>query len=624
MITILCFKFNEKNRLDNGGKLSYNIFMATLYRKYRSRRFEDVIGQDPIVRTLENQIKLGRVGHAYLFTGSRGIGKTSCARIFARAVNCLHPVNGSPCGECEACKALSSPENVDIIELDAASNNGVDDARDIREKVKYMPVVGKYKVYIIDEAHMLTGGAFNALLKTLEEPPAHVIFILATTEPQKLPQTILSRCIRFDFKLVSVDELAKHVARVYDAEGIKYTPEAAREIARLGEGSVRDALSIADTIASAAELITPEVVLQLTGSGDADGISELFDCAATGDVAGALVAIDGFAKAGKSMFAVCRQVTDYSRNVLVLKSVGAQKSVEHGLINADKATLGRFTASAGKADLDRISRILEHFGAAESGLKYSVNPRVFLETALVKLVCGVDEQDLAKRITALERKLANNPLPAGQKKNITTAVEPPAHTAVHAPQKAEKTVQNAPSASDAYEPEPPPPPDYMTESAPSAAKNPPKASQYAAAERQPPKSIVKAPDVKEFAESVKSADEGEFMHFSATKVSGMELIGAIAKFLRKKGTAGAARARELLSRGVAVKERDDYISFVVPDEIYLSVSDKPVIDELNAALDGIGIEKRAAVDKTAEDLLQDDIARARELFGRDGVTYARR
>ena len=249
---------------------------------------------------------------------------------------------------------------------------------------------------------------------------------------------------------------------------------------------------------------------------------------------------------------------------------------------------------------------------------------MFLETALVKLVCGVDEQDLAKRITALERKLANNPLPAGQKKNITTAVEPPAHTAVHAPQKAEKTVQNAPSASDAYEPEPPPPPDYMTESAPSAAKNPPKASQYAAAERQPPKSIVKAPDVKEFAESVKSADEGEFMHFSATKVSGMELIGAIAKFLRKKGTAGAARARELLSRGVAVKERDDYISFVVPDEIYLSVSDKPVIDELNAALDGIGIEKRAAVDKTAEDLLQDDIARARELFGRDGVTYARR
>lgn len=613
--------------------------MATLYRKYRSRRFEDVIGQDPIVKTLENQIKLGRVGHAYLFTGSRGIGKTSCARIFARAVNCLHPVNGSPCGECEVCKALASPENVDIIELDAASNNGVDDARDIREKVKYMPVVGKYKVYIIDEAHMLTGGAFNALLKTLEEPPAHVIFILATTEPQKLPQTILSRCIRFDFKLVSTDELAKHVARVYDAEGIKYTPEAAREIARLGEGSVRDALSIADTIASAAELITPEVVLQLTGSGDADGISELFDCAATGDVAGALVAIDGFAKAGKSMSAVCRQVTDYSRNVLVLKSVGADKAVKHGLINADKATLERITASAGKAELDRVSRILEHFGAAESGLKYSVNPRVFLETALVKLVCGVDEHELEKRITALERKLSTNPPPAGQKKNIATASDP----APVSPRKAERPApppQSDTHINRSFEPEPPPPPEYTTEPPPYAEND---VSAPKKSEPQKPKESAKADnansfsntepfdrssgktaEAKKFAADVKTADEGEFMHFSATKVSGMELIGAIAKYLRKKGTPQAARARELLSRGVTVKERDDYISFVVPDEIYLSVSDKPVMDELDAALDGIGIKKRAAVDKTAEDLLQDDVARARELFGRDNVTYTRR
>ena len=236
--------------------------MATLYRKYRSQKFEDVIGQDPIITTLTNQIKRGRIGHAYLFTGSRGVGKTSCARIFARAVNCLHPVNGSPCGECEVCKTLAA-DNVDIIEMDAASNNGVDDARDIREKVKYMPVACKYKVYIIDEVHMLTGGAFNALLKTIEEPPDHVIFILATTEPQKLPQTILSRCIRFDFRLVPTDVLAKHIARIYDAEGIKYTADAVEEIARLGEGSVRDALSVADTLASAADEITTDVVLSL-------------------------------------------------------------------------------------------------------------------------------------------------------------------------------------------------------------------------------------------------------------------------------------------------------------------------------------------------------------------------
>lgn len=380
--------------------------MATLYRKYRSKRFDDVIGQDPIVTTLTNQIKLGRIGHAYLFTGSRGVGKTTCARIFARAVNCLSPVNGSPCGECEACKALAA-DGVDIIEMDAASNNGVDDARDIREKVKYLPVSCKYKVYIIDEVHMLTGGAFNALLKTIEEPPEHVIFILATTEPQKLPQTILSRCIRFDFKLVSADILAKHIARIYDAEGIKYTKEAAEEIARLGEGSVRDALSIADMLSSAAEEITPEVVLTLTGAGDSAAVCELFDRTAERDLAAVFDCVDRFAKSGKSMAAVCRQLTDYARNVLVIKSVGREKAVGGGLINSDRVSAERAAASAEKFSMADISRILESFGAAEGGLKYSVNPRVFLETELVKLVCGADREDkLLSRIAALEKNFA--------------------------------------------------------------------------------------------------------------------------------------------------------------------------------------------------------------------------
>ncbi|MDE6294290.1 MAG: DNA polymerase III subunit gamma/tau, partial [Clostridiales bacterium] len=366
--------------------------MATLYRKYRSQRFEDVIGQDPIVTTLTNQIKLDRIGHAYLFTGSRGVGKTSCARIFARAVNCLHPVNGSPCGECEVCKKFAA-DNVDIIEMDAASNNGVDDARDIREKVKYLPVACKYKVYIIDEVHMLTGGAFNALLKTIEEPPEHVIFILATTEPQKLPQTILSRCIRFDFRLVPTDILAKHIARIYDAEGIKYTAEAVEEIARLGEGSVRDALSVADTLASAAAEITPEIVLSLTGAGDNAAIAKLFDCTASRDLNGVLTVIDGLVKSGKSMPAVCRQLIDYTRNVLVCKSVGKDKAISGGLINADKTSLQAISASADKYEMSEISRILTDLGSAENGLKYSVNPRVFMETALVKTVCGGQRED---------------------------------------------------------------------------------------------------------------------------------------------------------------------------------------------------------------------------------------
>ncbi|MDE7463918.1 MAG: DNA polymerase III subunit gamma/tau, partial [Clostridiales bacterium] len=394
--------------------------MATLYRKYRSKRFDDVIGQEPIVTTLTNQIKLGRIGHAYLFSGSRGIGKTSCARIFARAVNCLHPINGSPCGECEVCKKLEAPDNVDIIELDAASNNGVDDARDIREKVKYLPVNGKYKVYIIDEVHMLTGGAFNALLKTIEEPPDHVIFILATTEPQKLPQTILSRCVRFDFKLVPTDVLAKHIRKVYDAEGIKYTDGATEEIARLGEGSVRDALSIADMLGSAAETVTTEVVLSLTGAGDSSAISELFDRAAAHDIAGCLNAVDTLAKSGKSMSAVVRQLETYARNALVIKSVGYDKALASGLLNLDRASAERLRQSCEACDVSACARMLEGFSEAENGLKYSVNPRLYLETSLVKLVCGADEEDLRKRVAALERKLSATPV-AEQKKNIAPA-----------------------------------------------------------------------------------------------------------------------------------------------------------------------------------------------------------
>ena len=577
--------------LDKSRGLFYTVFMATLYRKYRSQSFADVIGQDPIVTTLTNQIKLGRIGHAYLFTGSRGIGKTSCARIFARAVNCLHPVNGSPCGECEVCKKLAV-DNVDIIEMDAASNNGVDDARDIREKVKYLPVACKYKVYIIDEAHMLTGGAFNALLKTIEEPPDHVIFILATTEPQKLPQTILSRCIRFDFRLVPTDILAKHIARIYDAEGIKYTPEAVEEIARLGEGSVRDALSVADTLASAAEVITADVVLSLTGAGETERIAELFDRTAARDLAGTLTAVDKFAAAGRSISAVCRQLIDYTRNVLVAKSVGRDKAAS--MINASRAALDTIFAAADKYSMRDVSRMLEALGATESGLKYSVNPRVFLETSLVKLVCGAQtEDDILRRLTALENSAG---LPAEQKKNNQAAITP--QTEPSQKQSDPKVEQSAPPDDYIPPPEPefiPPPPDIIPPTTPAASK------------RQPKAQI-----------SVSSADEGEFRHLSATaQDDGLELLGRISAALRKTGTPIAARVRGILSRGVLAKERDDAIAFVTPDDTFMAMNAPDVIAALNGVLDALGIKKRARIDRTEDDLREEDIKRARALFTDD-------
>ena len=221
-----------------------------LYRKYRPNMFDKIVGQEHITRTLQNQIKNDQIGHAYLFCGSRGTGKTTTAKVFARAINCLNPKNGSPCDECEVCKALKENNAIDIVEIDAASNNGVEEIRDLRDKVKYPPTVGKYKVYIIDEVHMLTTSAFNALLKTLEEPPSHVVFILATTEVHKLPATILSRVLRFDFKLINTETIAKLIANIFNESGIKAEQSAINLIAKAGQGSVRDALSIADMCAS--------------------------------------------------------------------------------------------------------------------------------------------------------------------------------------------------------------------------------------------------------------------------------------------------------------------------------------------------------------------------------------
>lgn len=376
--------------------------MPALYRKFRPTTFENVIGQSNVTEALKNQIKLGRVGHAYLFTGSRGTGKTTCAKIFARAVNCLRPVDGSPCGECEVCKELSMPGAVDIIELDAASNNGVDEIREIREKVKYAPVVGSKKVYIIDEAHMLTSGAFNALLKTLEEPPSHVMFILATTEAHKLPATILSRCMRFDFKLIPTDLIARLIADVYAQEGVRAETQAVKLIAKASEGSVRDALSIADRCMDLGEAVTYASVSDILGVSGWEAMSALVEIISRGDVGAGLNMIDKLATSGKSMNLIAKELTSYARDLLAVKSGGAASVV------AGEDKLAALNEESAGYSAELLINVMRTFGSLDTELRYSVSPRIALECALV-CACAVTVNDnigLAARIDKLEKQLA--------------------------------------------------------------------------------------------------------------------------------------------------------------------------------------------------------------------------
>lgn len=376
--------------------------MSSLYRKFRPNDFSSVIGQKHVTETLINQIESGRIGHAYLFTGSRGVGKTTCARIFARAINCLAPKNGSPCGECEVCKALKQP-NMDILEIDAASNNGVDDAREIREKVNYPPVNGKYKIYIIDEVHMLTGSAFNALLKTLEEPPAHAVFILATTEAHKLPATILSRCMRFDFRLVSVDEIAKLLCSVYDAENKEYDFDAIRYIASAAEGSVRDALSIADMCLSLSDgKLTYEHVLNALGGVDKSKIRALFNAVKTSNVGACFEAINELALSGKSMGLIAKELTLYARDLLLLSA--APKLV----VETDEH-VKMMKEDSDKTTTQFLTTVITIFSGVEPELRYSVSPRVVLETACLR-ACKLAVADLSaieERLNRLEKRVAS-------------------------------------------------------------------------------------------------------------------------------------------------------------------------------------------------------------------------
>ncbi len=376
-----------------------------LYRRYRPDTFDKLIGQEHIVKTLVNQIENDRLGHAYLFTGTRGTGKTSAAKIFAKAVNCEHPVNGSPCGKCAACLALSDPSNIDVMEIDAASNNGVNEIRELREKVQYPPVAVKYKVYIVDEVHMLTGAAFNALLKTLEEPPRHAIFILATTEAHKIPATILSRCMRFDFKLIPTERIAELIEKIYDEEGKKYEKEAVFAIAKAGEGSIRDALSIADIALSYGEgTLTYKDVTEILGSSGTELIRDFTEKLLASNTGGILEEVDSLASLGKSMGVLTRDVTAYLRDLLVVKTCKEPNKI----LGLPEDKLEELKKLATNTNDSRILRAMEVFADAETALKYTTHPRVVFETAAIKAAlpqADLDTEALVARIKAIEDKL---------------------------------------------------------------------------------------------------------------------------------------------------------------------------------------------------------------------------
>ncbi len=378
-----------------------------LYRMFRPTTLDDVVRQEHIVTVLKNQISTGKIGHAYLFCGPRGTGKTSIAKIFAAAINCQSPKDGSACGKCEACKALKDPSNLDITEIDAASNNGVNEMRDLREKVQYPPVAGRFKVYIIDEVHMLSTGAFNALLKTLEEPPSHAVFILATTESQKIPATILSRCMRFDFKLIPQADLEARLRHVFDSIGKKYDDEAIAAIARAGAGSVRDMLSVADTCVSyTSGTLTYAHVTAVLGTADFSAVTKLCSAMLSGDSGAAFERAESFLAAGKSVGMLLGDVLNFLNACAVAKTCRDGKAI----LALPDDMYAEVLAIAKAVDGHRLLRVTEIFAGVETDLKYSTSPRILFETAVLKASmpqADYDIEALIARIADLENKLAN-------------------------------------------------------------------------------------------------------------------------------------------------------------------------------------------------------------------------
>lgn len=373
-----------------------------LYRKYRPKVFADVYGQEHVTSTLKNEIKENRIAHAYLFTGSRGTGKTTCAKILAKAVNCENSIDGEPCNECEVCKGLDSGTIYDVVEIDAASNNGVDNIRDLREEANYTPSRGKYRVYIIDEVHMLSTGAFNALLKTLEEPPAHVIFILATTEVHKLPATILSRCQRFDFKRIQPETMSVRLKQVAQLEGMELDDDAAILIARIADGALRDGLSILDQCAGRSKKIDSALVSEVAGLAGREALYKLTDCICTQNSSSAMTVISELYQNSYDMERLCVEMINHLRNFLIVKTVKDSR----GLIICTDDEYNSIILSAENFTLENVIFALDLFQDALTKIKTGANARVELEMAFVKLCepkLDVNIDSLVDRISKLER-----------------------------------------------------------------------------------------------------------------------------------------------------------------------------------------------------------------------------
>lgn len=371
-----------------------------LYRKYRPQTFSDVYGQDHIVETLKGELSQGKISHAYLFTGTRGTGKTSCAKILAKAVNCLSPKEGDPCLECEACRLVAEEEATDIVELDAASNNGVDDVRVLREQVAFTPSQLKYRVYIIDEVHMLSIQAFNALLKTIEEPPEHAIFILATTEVHKLPATILSRCQRFDFKRIEPEKIVERINYIAEKEGFSVKPQAAALIAAAADGGMRDALSILDLCVSVSKDITEEVVTDVCGMSGHAYLNKLSDAIINGDASKALTLIDELHSGSVDMLRLANDLSAHFRDIMIVKTVSADKKP----VVCSENQMEIYRQKAAAFDIKDIMRCLSMLSECISSMQ-GANRRSMLEMTVIKLctpeLC-TDIQSLEKRLRALE------------------------------------------------------------------------------------------------------------------------------------------------------------------------------------------------------------------------------
>ena len=383
---------------------------TALYRKWRPERFEDVKGQDAIVTTLKNQIIRDRIGHAYLFCGTRGTGKTTIAKIVAKAVNCENPKDGSPCGECRSCKAVSEGSSMSVIEMDAASNNGVEDVRLIRDEVTYAPTDGKYKVYIIDEAHNLTSAAFNALLKTLEEPPAYVIFILATTEYHKIPVTILSRCQRYDFKRIAVDTIVERLHELMEGEGIEAEDKALRYIARVSDGGLRDALSLFDQCSSFyyGQKLTYDMVLEVLGAVDTRVFSDLLCAVMARDIKSSVSILGEVVSQGRELGQFVIDFTWYLRNLMLVKT-SEEDNIDE-ILDMSSDNLEQLKREASAIDLNRVMRYIRIFSELSNEIKFATQKRILIEIAIIKLCkpdMETDTGSLEDRIKALEEKLEN-------------------------------------------------------------------------------------------------------------------------------------------------------------------------------------------------------------------------